>query len=152
MKLISVRTGLQNSYATIFAHLQNPTSTIISQVHTEATITKKGSSKVLYTANKDHMSIAPNTNFDFPISVNKKKIDPGTYMLTVDATTENNQKKWHLAKTFTIKPENAKKINDEAITEEKAEVSYLPMIIGIGGLLLGIIVFLSYKLFQQKGR
>ncbi|EPA8156395.1 hypothetical protein ACQ63E_000672 [Enterococcus hirae] len=45
-----------------------------------------------------------------------------------------------------------KKINDEAITEEKAEVSYLPMIIGIGGLLLGIIVFLSYKLFQQKGR
>ena len=107
---------------------------------------------MLYTANKDHMSIAPNTNFDFPISVNKKKIDPGTYMLTVDATTENNQKKWHLAKTFTIKPENAKKINDEAITEEKAEVSYLPMIIGIGGLLLGIIVFLSYKLFQQKGR
>lgn len=87
LKLISARTGLQNSYATIFAHLQNPTSTIISQVHTEATITKKGSSKVLYTANKDHMSIAPNTNFDFPISVNKKKIDPGTYTLTVDATT-----------------------------------------------------------------
>ncbi|MGS6444844.1 DUF916 and DUF3324 domain-containing protein [Enterococcus hirae] len=152
LKLISARTGLQNSYATIFAHLQNPTSTIISQVHTEATITKKGSSKVLYTANKDHMSIAPNTNFDFPISVNKKKIDPGTYTLTVDATTENNQKKWHLAKTFTIKPDNAKKINDEAITEEKAEVSYLPMIIGIGSLLLGIIAFLSYKLFQQKGR
>ncbi|MGN8982308.1 DUF916 and DUF3324 domain-containing protein [Enterococcus villorum] len=152
LKLLSVKAGLQNSYATIFAHLQNPTPTIISQVHTKAVITKNGSSKVLYSAEKDNMSIAPNTNFNFPISLDKKKMDAGTYTLTMDATEGKTQKKWHLTKTFTIKSDKAKKINKEAVIEEKESISYLSIIIGVGIFLLGIIAFLSYKLFKQKGR
>lgn len=152
LKLLSVKTGLQNSYATIFAHLQNPTPTIIGHVHAKAVITKNGSTKVLYKAEKDEMSIAPNTNFNFPISLDKKKMDPGTYTLTLDAKEGKNQKEWHFTKTFTIKSEKAKKINKEAVTEDQAGVPYLPIIIGVGILLLGIIAFLSYKLFKQKGR
>ncbi|MFO7232550.1 DUF3324 domain-containing protein, partial [Enterococcus faecium] len=149
LKLNSAKAGLQNSYTTVFANVQNPTPGIISKVNFDAKITKKGSKDVLYETKKENMSIAPNTNFDFPISLNKEKIEAGDYTVTIDANEGNTDKTWHLTTDFTIQSEKAKKINKEAVTEDKG-ISYLPAIITVGILLLLIIAFLSYKLLKQK--
>lgn len=152
LKLKAVKPGLQNSYATIFANLQNPTATIISKVNVNAVITKKGSDKSLYMEKKENLSVAPNTNFNFPIGLEKKKMDAGSYTLAMDVTEGNTQKKWHLQKDFTIKADKAKSINKEAVVEDTAQIPYLPIMIGVGLLLIGIIAWLSYKLLKQKGR
>ncbi|EGP5665645.1 DUF916 and DUF3324 domain-containing protein [Enterococcus faecium] len=149
LKLNSAKAGLQNSYTTVFANVQNPTPGIISKVKFDAKITKKGSKDVLYETKKENMSIAPNTNFDFPISLNKEKIEAGDYTVTIDASEGNTDKTWHLATDFTIQSEKAKKINQEAVTEDKG-IPYLTAIITVGILLLLIIAFLSYKLLKQK--
>lgn len=149
LKLRSAKPGLQNLYTTIFANIQNPKPTIISKTAIDAKITKKGSDKVLYETKKDNLSIAPNTNFDFPISLDKKEIAAGDYTVTIDAKEGNTNKTWHLTTDFTIKADKAKKINHEAVTETQG-IPYLPIIIGIGLLLVLIILFLSYKLLKQK--
>ena len=149
LKLNSAKAGLQNSYTTVFANVQNPTPGIISKVKFDAKITKKGSKDVLYETKKENMSIAPNTNFDFPISLNKEKIEAGDYTVTIDASEGNTDKTWHLTTDFTIQSEKAKKINQEAVTEDKG-IPYLTAIITVGILLLLIIAFLSYKLLKQK--
>jgi hypothetical protein len=149
LKLRSAKPGLQNSYTTIFANIQNPEPTIISKTAIDAKITKKGSDKVLYETKKDNLSIAPNTNFDFPISLDKKEIAAGDYTVTIDAKEGNTNKTWHLTTDFTIKADKAKKINHEAVTEKQG-IPYLPIIIGVGILLVLIILFLSYKLLKQK--
>ncbi|WP_206215440.1 MULTISPECIES: DUF916 and DUF3324 domain-containing protein [unclassified Enterococcus] len=149
LKLNFAKAGLQNSYTTVFANVQNPTPGIISKVKFDAKITKKGSKDVLYETKKENMSIAPNTNFDFPISLQKDKIAAGDYTVTIDAQEGNHHKTWHLSTDFTIKSEKAKKINQEAVTEDKG-TDYLPIILVVGLLLLLIIAFLSYKLLKQK--
>lgn len=151
LKLLSANPGLENSYTTIFAKVQNPTPTIINKVSFDAVITKKGSDKVLYQTKKENMSIAPNTNFRFPISLNKEKMAAGIYTMTIDAKEGKNNKKWHLTADFSIQATKARKINQQAILEKKEkEIPYLPIMIVVGILLLLIILFLSYKLFKQK--
>lgn len=151
LKLRSAKPGLQNSYTTIFANIQNPKPTIISKTTIDAKITKKGSEKILYETKKNNLSIAPNTNFDFPISLEKQKIATGDYTVTIDAKEENMNKAWHLTTDFTIKADKAKKINQEAVTE-KTDNPYLMIVISVGSLLVLIILFLSYKLLKQKSR
>lgn len=149
LKLRSVKPGLQNSYTTIFANIQNPKSTIISKIAIDAKITKKSSDKILYETKKDQLSIAPNTNFDFPISLDKQEMAAGDYTVTIDVKEGNTNKAWHLTKDFTIKAEKAKKINQAAVTDKQG-IPYLPIIISIGCLLVLIILFLVYKLLKQK--
>ena len=149
LKLLAARPGLENSYTTIFANVQNPTPTIISKVSFDATITKKGSKKVLYKSKKENMSIAPNTNFNFPIGLTKEKITPGNYTVTIDAKEGTTNKTWHLTTDFEIQAKKAEKINKKAVLENKG-VTYLPIIIVVGLLLIGIILVLSYKLLKQK--
>ncbi|PEH49552.1 DUF916 and DUF3324 domain-containing protein [Enterococcus faecium] len=151
LKLLSAKAGLQNSYTTVFAHLQNPQPTIISKVAVDAKVTKKGSDKVLYETENENLSIAPNTNFDFPISLEKEKIAAGDYIVTIDAKEGNTNKTWHLTTGFTIKADKAKKLNHQAVIEHK-EIPYPTIIIGIGVLGLLIILFLSYQLLKQKSR
>ncbi|EPI04318.1 hypothetical protein D920_00248, partial [Enterococcus faecalis 13-SD-W-01] len=149
LKLISAKPGLQNSYTTVFANIQNPTPTIISKVKFDAKITEKGSEKVLYETQKENLSIAPNTNFDFPINLNKDKIAAGDYTVIIDAKEVGTSNMWHMSTDFVIEAENAKKINHEAVTDEKG-IPYLPVIIAIGIFLLLIILLLSWKLLKQK--
>ena len=152
LKLLSAEPGLQNSYTTIFAKLQNPTATILSHLDVKAKITKKNDKEVLYSAENNSVSMAPNTNFKFPIDLQKHQMKAGDYTVTIDAVQSDTGKKWHLTKDFTIKEAAVKRINKEAVIE-KQPMDYLPYIIAAGILLLCVIFFLTYKLIKQnKGR
>ncbi|MBA5256742.1 DUF916 and DUF3324 domain-containing protein [Enterococcus hirae] len=149
LKLKKVNVGLQNSYTTIFANIQNPTATIISKVAFDAKVTKKDSNEILYETKKENLSIAPNTNFDFPIGLNKDKIAAGNYTVTIDAKEQGTTHRWHMTSDLTIKADKANKLNHDAVTNEKG-IPYLSLIIGIGLFLVLIILFLSWKLLKAK--
>lgn len=147
---LSVEPGLQNSYTTIFAQLQNPTAGIINQLDIKAEITKKGQ-EVLYSAENAAVSMAPNTNFKFPVDLDKQQLKAGNYTLSMDAVQKDTGKKWHLTKDFTIKAAAVKKINKEAVIE-KQPLDYLPYILAIGGVLIAVILVLTYKLIKQQNK
>ncbi|MDT2604598.1 DUF916 and DUF3324 domain-containing protein [Enterococcus dongliensis] len=151
LKMLTVKPGLQNSYTTIFAKLQNPTATIMNKLAVNAKITKKGSKEVLYETKSNSLSVAPNTNFNYPIDLKKQKIQPGEYTVTIDATKTETGQKWHLAKNFTIQSDAVKKINKEAIIK-KEPINYLPYMIVVGIVLVVVILFLSYKLMRQQNK
>ena len=151
LKLLSVEPGLQNSYTTIFAQLQNPTAGIINQLDIKAEITKKGQQEVLYSSENAAASMAPNTNFKFPVDLNKQQLKAGSYTLSMDAVQKDTGNKWHLTKDFTIKAAAVKKINKEAVIE-KQPLDYLPYILAIGGVLIAVILVLTYKLIKQQNK
>jgi hypothetical protein len=151
LKLLAVEPGLQNSYTTIFATLQNPKATILSHLDIKAKITKKDGKEVLYSAENNSASMAPNTTFKFPIDLKKQQMKAGDYTVTIDALQSDTGKKWHLTKDFTIKKAAVKRINKEAVIE-KQPTDYLPYIIAVAVLLLGVIFFLTYKLIKQQNK
>lgn len=115
----------------------------------DAKVTKKDSNEILYETKKENLSIAPNTNFDFPIGLNKDKIAAGNYTVTIDAKEQGTTHRWHMTSDLTIKADKANKLNHDAVTNEKG-IPYLSLIIGIGLFLVLIILFLSWKLLKAK--
>lgn len=150
LKLLNAKAGLDNSYTTILANLQNPKATIIHKLNIDAKITPKGQKKVLYKTSKTQMAMAPNSNFNLPVSLNKNAIKPGKYTMHVKASAENGEYKWNLSKDFTIKSDEANKLNAKAV-EVKKDYTWL-IYVGIAVLLIliGVIVMLVLKLKRNK--
>ncbi|OJG88586.1 hypothetical protein RV15_GL001771 [Enterococcus silesiacus] len=105
--------------------LQNPTPTIIDKVSYEAKIMKKGQSQVLFERKANDYRIAPNTNFNFPISWENKPFEAGTYDLMMTAKSEESGQKWDFKQEFTISAKEAKELNDKAIDLEQDYLKYI---------------------------
>lgn len=150
LKLHKVKPVLDNSYTTITANLQNPTSTIIHKFNVTAKIYKKGSKEVLYTTTKKDMGMAPNSNFNFPIDLNHDPIKPGKYTAKIHATSEGNKYVWDLGGDFEIKDNDAKKLNDGAVVLNK-DWTWLWILLGVIALILvGVIIWLIMMLKKRK--
>lgn len=105
LKLKKVAPNQVNARNVIEATLQNPTATYLNRFEVDAVITKKGSSKKLYTSKKERMQVAPNSHFSYPVPLNGEKMEAGTYTLQLKAksskkkagasrkTSRSNQKK-----------------------------------------------------------
>lgn len=150
LKLHKVQPALDNSYTTITANLQNPTSTIIHKFNVTAKIYKKGSSKVLYTATRKNMGMAPNSNFDFPISLNNDPIKPGKYTAKIHATSEGTKYVWNLGGDFEIKADKAKKLNKDAVVLNKDYTWLIILAVIIAIILIAVIIWLIVALKRKK--
>ncbi|KAF1299366.1 hypothetical protein BAU15_01590 [Enterococcus sp. JM4C] len=150
LRLVTAKAGLNNSYTAVLANFQNPMTKILRKLAIQAAITKKGQQEVLYKVDKSGMAMAPNSNFDLPISLNKETIKPGTYTLHVNASAEDQKYKWTFTKDFTIKADKARKLNEKAVEVKKNHTWLIYVIVGIFILLLIIIVLLVMKLRRSK--
>lgn len=132
----------------INANIQNTEMAIVNDVAVEAKVTKKGSSDVLYTSNVKDMQIAPNSNFDLPISLGSKPFKAGTYMLYLVVTAYDNQQ-WEFKKEFVITSDEASKLNGTSAIELDPETPWVLYItVAVGSLILiGLLIFF---ILQQK--
>lgn len=137
LKLNQVTAGQQNYRNVVYANLQNPLSVYVNQMVVNAQITRRGSSAVLYSAIKGGMQMAPNTNFDFPITLgNGVKMKPGNYHLKLVAYSLNDNKglfktniindkiqsfkyRWVFEKNFTISGQESRQYNKSDVTIKK---------------------------------
>lgn len=143
IKLTSVGAAQVNARNVINATLQNPKAKYLNQLAINATVTKKGSTEILYSAKKDNMQMAPNSHFNFPISLDGQPLKAGTYTVTMKATSLEDS--WELTKDFTIEKEQADKLNAQDVSI-KEDNTWIYIAIGVGVLvLLGIILFLIYR-------
>ncbi|MGM0238831.1 DUF916 and DUF3324 domain-containing protein [Enterococcus sp. AZ103] len=164
LKLHTVKASQVNARNVILANVQNDQATYINQVAIDAQITEKGKSKVLYKKSAENLQIAPNTNFDFPVSLNGKSLKAGTYHLKMivngnqlaegqfvrtgeDKKEIHYSNQWILEKDFTIKAETAKKLNAKDVSIKK-DYTWLYILIGI--LLLLLVIILIWVIRRRK--
>lgn len=148
MELHDIKPALLNYRTAVTANLQNTQATIMKDLMVDAKIMKKGSTTILHETKKDNLSMAPNSNFDFPIGWDNQSLDAGKYTLQLVAKTGEDE--WTFEKDFEITAKDSKKLNDEAIELEKSEANWL-VIIGsvVGGLLL-LISIIGYFIYRHN--
>lgn len=134
---------------TVKANLSNTEPGIIDGLEVVVKVTKKGSKEVLYEATKQGLRMAPNSTFDFGVSMDNKAYQAGDYTMSVVAKAENPDKEWSWNKDFTVDRETAQKLNAKAADLEKDYSMYWI----VGGIVIGVllvVVILCIIFYRKK--
>ncbi|MFW5438187.1 DUF916 and DUF3324 domain-containing protein [Paenibacillus apiarius] len=151
LKLNEVHAGLMNYRPVVTANLQNTEAVIVNNLEVDARITKEGQQETLYETKESQMSMAPNSNFDFPVRWDGQRLEPGKYHVYVTANDGNQT--WEFDKMFEIKGEDAKQINESAVTtavETAVEKENTLLFLGLGALILALILIIILLLIKRK--
>ncbi|WP_301389726.1 DUF3324 domain-containing protein, partial [Enterococcus entomosocium] len=139
----------QLNYRNVFsATLQNFTPTFINRLAVEATVKRSGENDVLYEASQEMMQMAPNSNFNFPISLEGDRFQSGTYTLELTATSGENE--WSWTREFTIEADEARKLNREDVTIDTSTNWWMIAAIGLLLLLMMVLIFFIFKRRKDK--
>ncbi|WP_429947963.1 DUF916 and DUF3324 domain-containing protein [Enterococcus sp. DIV1297f] len=113
LELLDVFADQLNYRNVISVTLQNFTPAFVNRLEVEATVKRAGESDVLYEASKEMMQMAPNSNFNFPISLEGDRFRSGNYVLELRAKSGENE--WSWTRMFTIDADDARKLNREDV-------------------------------------
>jgi len=136
----------QNYRNSVLINLSNISPALVkNKLDIESQITKKGSKEVLYERKQSGMSIAPNSQMDFFVSMTGEQMVPGDYTASVLAKIGN--KKWEKNLNFTITKEEADKYNkrDVGLVQDRGINWKLIIFFIVGFLILVGIIFLIIK-------
>lgn len=121
LELKYIQPKLVNYRTTVVANLQNSKAAIVENLNVDAEIFKEDSGQVLHSAKKEGMTMAPNSNFDFPINWENEPLKPGTYRLKMKAVA--GYEKWEWDQTFTI-GEDAEVLNNMAVQTNMGSIRW----------------------------
>lgn len=147
LELLDVFADQLNYRNVISANLQNFTPVFINQLAVEATVQRAGEDDILYEAQEEMMQMAPNSNFNFPISLEGERFQAGEYVLKLKATS--GEEEWTWEKTFTIETEEAKSFNRADVTIDTSTNWWMIGAIVLVVLLLGVILYLLIQKRKQ---
>ncbi|GGC97141.1 DUF916 and DUF3324 domain-containing protein [Enterococcus wangshanyuanii] len=133
---------------TVKINVQNPTPTIIDKVSYEASVSKKGDSTPLHETKVKGYRVAPNTNYNIPISWENQPFAAGTYLAKVKAKSEETGQEWTFDQEFVISAKEAKELNEQAVDLEKDYLIYV--IIGAAAFLLVVIILIIVLVILSK--
>lgn len=145
LELLDVFADQLNYRNVISATLQNFTPTFVNRLAVEATVKRAGESNVLYEASQEMMQMAPNSHFNFPISLEGDRFRGGNYVLELTATSGENE--WTWTREFTIEADEARKLNREDVMIDSSINWWM---IGTVSLLILFVALLLY--FVQERR
>lgn len=143
LELLDVFADQLNYRNVISATLQNFTPTFVNQLAVEATVKRVGENEVLYKAEKEMMQMAPNSNFNFPISLEGDRFRSGNYVLELTATSGENE--WSWTREFTIEAEEARKLNREDVMIDSGVNWWMIGAIILLILMLGLVLYLMWQ-------
>lgn len=150
LTLGTVKPGLKNYRKVVEATIRNPKPAVVSKLKVKTTVTKRGSSEVLYRNSSDNLIMAPNSSFKYPTFLDKQPMKAGQYTLNMTATTRDSKwdkQTWQWQRHFTITADQARQSNRQAKNDPEAPISiwwYVAAVIGIA-VLTGGIVYLIMK-------
>jgi hypothetical protein len=149
LKLNDVKASLFNYRTAITANIQNTEPTFLSALNVKGSIRKIGSKDGLFKFEQSDIAMAPNSNFDLPISLENQEIESGNYEITLAATSK--QGKWNFTKRFNITNEEAKQFNAEAVElVEQSNNKMLIIMIVIGAVVFLMFVIIIILLWRKK--
>ncbi|MDA9428693.1 putative cell wall surface anchor family protein [Enterococcus mundtii 1A] len=148
LDLLDVFADQLNYRNVISANLQNFTPTFVNRLAVEATVQRVGEEDILYRANQEQMQMAPNSNFNFPISLEGDRFRSGEYLLKM--TARSGEDEWQWERKFTIDADEARALNRADVTIDTGINWWLVAAICLIILLLLIIVWLLIKKRRPK--
>lgn len=148
LQLNEVAPGQKNRRNVITANLQNVTPTFVNKLAVSTKIYKKGQTEVLYQEAKSEMQLAPNSNFDFPVSLKGEKLAAGTYTMKISATSKEYE--WEWERDFTIKAEEAKALNAKDVTINTDYSWLLYVALAVMAILVIVLLILLFKKKQRE--
>lgn len=145
LDLLDVFPDQLNYRNVISASIQNFTPTFVNRLEVEANVKRKGDDEVLYDAKQEQMQMAPNSHFNFPISLNGDRFRSGEYVLNL--TARSGEEEWSWTEEFTIEADQARSLNREDVTIDSS-----PNWLLIGGIMfiLCLLVAIAYLVVQNK--
>ena len=146
LELLDVFADQLNYRNVISAKLQNVTPTFVNRLAVEATVQRAGEDEILYEASEEMMQMAPNSHFDFPISLEGDRFQSGEYVAKLRATS--GEEEWTWERTFTIEGETARSLNRQDVTIDTSLDWW--MILAISMILLLVLILLSYLIQKKK--
>lgn len=148
MELNEIKPALLNYRTAVTVNLQNTEATIMKEVSVDAKVMKKGTKKVLHETKKEGLSMAPNSNFDFPINWDNQSLDPGTYTLQLIA--QSGEDKWEFEKEFKISAKDSTDLNKEAVELEKTEPNWILIISVVAGITIFLILVIGFFIYRHQ--
>lgn len=145
LELLDVFADQLNYRNVISANLQNFMPTFVNHLEVEATVQREGENDVLYRAKQEQMQMAPNSNFNFPISLEGDRFRSGDYLLKM--TARSGEEEWQWERKFTIDADEARALNRADVTIDTSINWWLIGAIGLIVLLVGAILYL---IIQRK--
>ncbi|OTO08375.1 hypothetical protein A5882_003847 [Enterococcus sp. 4E1_DIV0656] len=145
LDLLDVFADQLNYRNVISATIQNFTPTFVNRMAVDATVQRLGEEEVLYEASEEMMQMAPNSNFNFPISLQGDRFQSGEYVLKLKAIS--GEEEWSWEREFTIEADKARALNRADVTIDTSLNWWMIGSIVLGILLLGVILYL---LIQKK--
>lgn len=104
----------------VTANLQNPNPKRILNLDLQATVTKKGSDKIIKQTKISEFQFAPNSNVDLEVDWGLSELKSGEYSLNIIAKNEYDD--IHLSKDFRITSDLAKKLNTDSAFKIKTPI------------------------------
>ena len=145
LDLLDVFADQLNYRNVISATLQNFMPTFVNRLAVEATVQRVGENDVLYEASEEMMQMAPNSHFNFPISLEGDRFRSGEYLLKLTATS--GEEEWSWERTFTIEADEARALNRDDVTIDSS-LNWWMILAGVLIVcLLGVIIYL---IIQKK--
>jgi len=145
LELLDVFADQLNYRNVISATIQNFTPTFVNRLSVEAKVQRVGEDEILYEATEEMMQMAPNSNFDFPISLEGDRFQSGEYVLHLKATSVEEE--WVWERNFTIEAEEARSLNRADVTIDSSLNWWM---IGAVLMILFLVANLVYVLYKQK--
>ncbi|EYT94345.1 DUF916 and DUF3324 domain-containing protein [Enterococcus mundtii] len=143
LELLDVFADQLNYRNVISANLQNFTPTFVNRLAVEATVQKVGEEEILYQASQEQMQMAPNSNFNFPISLEGDRFRNGEYLLKM--TARSGEEEWQWERKFTIDADEARALNQQDVTIDTGINWWMIVAILLLLFLVSYILFIFYK-------
>ncbi|MEH7451654.1 DUF916 and DUF3324 domain-containing protein [Gottfriedia acidiceleris] len=145
LKINDVMPTQVNARNVVSANIQNIKPAMLKNLSVDAKVFTEKGKKVLYDSKKDHLRMAPNSNFDYAISWDNQAFKTGTYRLEMKAT--DGDQTWEWTRTFSIKDHTAKKFNTSAVEIQK---DYSTWYIVGSILLILLLILIVFYLFRRS--
>ncbi|MBK0039222.1 DUF916 and DUF3324 domain-containing protein [Enterococcus sp. S52] len=145
LDLLDVFADQLNYRNVISATIQNFTPTFVNQMTVEATVQQAGEDEVLYEASEEMMQMAPNSHFNFPISLEGDRFQSGEYVLNLKAIS--GEEEWAWERTFTIDTDEARSLNRADVTIDSSLNWWMIGVVMLALILLGVIF---YMIIQKR--
>ena len=136
----------ENARNVISLLVENDQPAYLSGVDFKGTITSEGTKDPVLTLDKKNVSIAPNSLFDLPISLDGKPFEAGTYIFKGSASQK--EKNWQFEKTFQITSKEAENYNKKDVSIPKETLFDNRLVLVLMGLLFLLLLFLFFLLFR----
>lgn len=154
LKLNKVYPELNNGRNSIYVNYSNTEAVYVDDMTAEVQIMRANSDEVLYDTKKANMRMAPNSMFDFPVSMNGEAMVAGDYRAHILVTTKAGGR-WEWEQEFTITDEEANKFNDQdvgLIQERGVDWKLIAMIAGGVFAVILVIFFVVRALNKKKAK